>query len=255
MSIKSNRRSSHVLWLAACGVVAGGLLAGQASAAALYWDGGTTTQSANNAVDGGVGYWQNGLVNWTNVGGDTESAWANVPVNDAVFSVAPARVALNSNITVGNINFATPGYTIDLSRDLNSNSAGQPVFNLTASSLSGSSGTIQADSTFNTGTFTLDTPVSTTSTWSGTIGNVGSKMGFTKQGAGTFEYSGTLKTEYSNVNINGGTMKFVGAVNSSTNVFWNVNNSGTTLDLNGNTINGLDISTPARARRLHRPVP
>ena len=86
------------------------LLAANASAATLQWDGPNTTGSG--PALGGTGNWDTTTTNWFN--GTSHVAWTNP--SDAVFSAIPTATAtatLNSvPITFNSITFGVNGYTI-----------------------------------------------------------------------------------------------------------------------------------------------
>jgi len=93
---------SLALAVAFCGLSLSGKAAG------LYWDG--STMVGDGIVHGGTGTWNAANTNWTNAGGTANQAW--LQGSDAVFSGAAGTVTLGFTATVGNLTFATNGYTI-----------------------------------------------------------------------------------------------------------------------------------------------
>jgi autotransporter-associated beta strand protein len=79
---------------------------------AQYWNGPVTT--ANNAINGGSGTWDNITTNWTNSSGATNTAWAQ---SIAVFSTGSGIVTTGDNLTVAALGFVpgTGQYTVNVS--------------------------------------------------------------------------------------------------------------------------------------------
>ncbi len=72
-----------------------------------FWDGPNTT--ANGAVDGGTGTWNNSSPNWTNVNGTFQQAY--IP-GLAVFGGTAGTVTLAENVSANVLQFSTNGYTV-----------------------------------------------------------------------------------------------------------------------------------------------
>ena len=77
-----------------------------APAATLFWD----TVSDGAAITGGTGTWTNALGNWNTGSGDT--TWSNATPDDASFGETAGTVTLGGAVTVADMTFNTPGYTI-----------------------------------------------------------------------------------------------------------------------------------------------
>lgn len=74
----------------------------------LFWDGSNTT--ANNAVDGGTGTWDNSATNWTVPNGSVNNAWES---GFAVFQGSPGTVTIaQGGIAATGLQFAVDGYTV-----------------------------------------------------------------------------------------------------------------------------------------------
>jgi autotransporter-associated beta strand protein len=91
----------------------------------LYWDGANV--SANGAVDGGSGSWNNRTSNWTTGNGSMNANWSP---RAAAFSGAAGTVNVTDNVSVSGLQFLTSGYTlgagggsIDLTGAANANTA------------------------------------------------------------------------------------------------------------------------------------
>ena len=73
-----------------------------------FWDGGNLT--ANGAVDGGTGTWNNTQTNWTRPNGDVNEAWGS---RFAVFQGAPGTVTIHAGgVAATGLQFAVDGYTL-----------------------------------------------------------------------------------------------------------------------------------------------
>ena len=80
-----------------------------AHAAALYWDGTTSTGDA----DGGNGIWNTALTNWDTLAtGGADSVWTNANNDTAFFGGTADTVSLGAPITVGGLQFDTAGYLV-----------------------------------------------------------------------------------------------------------------------------------------------
>ena len=77
-----------------------------APASTLFWD----TVSDGAALTGGTGTWTNALGNWNTGSGDT--TWSNATPDDASFGETAGTVTLGGAVTVADMTFNTPGYTI-----------------------------------------------------------------------------------------------------------------------------------------------
>lgn len=109
--LSSFRRSSlPKAFLAAAAL---GLAAAPASAATLYWDGGTANIAGNGdgASAGGNGTWNTTLTNW-DAGTGAHVAWNNAGSDTAVFAGTAGTVTLGTGITAGGLTFNTAGYTV-----------------------------------------------------------------------------------------------------------------------------------------------
>ncbi len=203
---------------------------GATAQAALSWDpaitgaaggGSTSTEATEWKTSGAGNVWWDGANN---------VAWTNG--NDATFGGTAGNVRLggsNATITAGALNFAVAGYTIDL-KDFTDNTAN----NLTVTGIGGSSATITNTSGTNRN-FTINNAVD--QTWSGTIS--GQRVVLVKQGAGILNLAGTLPGGFggNSVDVQGGTLKFNGAMTAGTQTVLNIGASGT-LDTNGKTLTG-----------------
>ncbi len=200
-----------------------------AGAAPLSWDpsisggpaGGGTASAATEWKTSGAGnvWWDDtNNVGWTNG-------------NDATFAGTAGTVHLGSNVAAGNINFGTSGYTLNL-KDFDFTGAND-AYNLTATGLGGSAATITNTSGTSTRTFTLNN--ATDQTWSGTF-NGSNRLTFVKQGAGTFNFSGTLwGNAWNALAIEGGTFRLNGPTfMAETGGVYASNNAK--FDLNGNSV-------------------
>ena len=108
-----------IAW-AAMAAVATSFAGLSASAATLYWDGGTANIAANGnaASDGGSGTWNTTFTNWDVTSGAAHVAWtqtsATVPLNAAVFGGTDGTyaVTLGTALSASAVTFNNGGYTL-----------------------------------------------------------------------------------------------------------------------------------------------
>jgi fibronectin-binding autotransporter adhesin len=137
-------------------------------AATLYWDGNDTSGDAN----GGAGNWNNALLNWDTIAtGGTSIAWSGG--DTAIFGGTAGTVTLGANITVGDLQFNTTGYTISTgSNTLFLSGTSNILFNnIAAATITGTVGgagnvVLSATNSFTAGTLTLNG--TSAGGWSGT---------------------------------------------------------------------------------------
>ena len=177
-------------------------------AVSLFWDGTTSTASA----DGGNGTWDNATTfNWDTLAtGGSDSVWTNANNDTAVFGGALGTVSLGAGIQVGGLQFDTTGYLVQ-SNTLTFGVSGNIVTN--------------ADATIN-------------SAIAATSG-----LTITKTGSGILTLGGN-NTYAANTTIGDGTLKAASTTALSANSAFSVA-AGATLDLGGfnNTIKSLSTAT------------
>jgi fibronectin-binding autotransporter adhesin len=108
--MKMNMKRVNV-WALVCAMAI--VIAPAAQAATLYWDGGSTNQTANgnNVSEGGAGTWNTTLLNW-DAGAVPHVAWNNANNDTALFAGTAGIVTLGEGITVGGLIFNTASYTV-----------------------------------------------------------------------------------------------------------------------------------------------
>ena len=136
------------------------LVASSARAATLYWDSADAT-----GLQSGTGAWSLSAGNWsTNASGTgARVAWSNG--GDAVFSGSGATVTISGTVSVGNITFSGPGWSVAGGTIAQSGSASTITANesgIIAAALTGSATLVKS------GTATL-TLTSLSNAWSGSI--------------------------------------------------------------------------------------
>lgn len=72
-----------------------------------FWDGSNT--SANNAIDGGAGTWDNSTTNWTTFDGAANSSWNEL---FAVFQATGGVVTVSEDVALTGLQIASTGYDI-----------------------------------------------------------------------------------------------------------------------------------------------
>jgi autotransporter-associated beta strand protein len=201
MKLKTTHR--HFLAL-----VGSSLLAiSSASAANLYWDGGSADilTDGNGASAGTAGTWDTTLLNW-DAGASPHVAWNNSNNDTAVFAGTAGIVTLGTPITVGGLIFNTTGYSI----------TGSTL------TLAGASAPVISAGTSITATIS---------------GDIAGTNGLEKTGAGTVILSGTNNTYSGTTTVTAGTLE--GRKNST----GGASPFGTsTIQLNAGTLNSLTVS-------------
>ncbi|WP_374631127.1 autotransporter domain-containing protein [Pannonibacter indicus] len=189
-----------------------------------FWNGGQTT--ANNAVNGGSGTWDSSTANWTSNAGNVATSWAGLT---AVFAGSSGgTVTVSGTQTVAGLQFATDGYTLSGTGQLEAGSGGLELridTGLTATIATGISGSGAVSKT-GAGTIVL----------SGT----NSYTGGTLLNAGTLSVSGDQNLGGTNgsLTFNGGTLASTANMSSSRSMVFNSAGrfdvaTGTELQLTG----------------------
>ncbi len=80
------------------------------SVAQQFWDGSNTT--SNNTIDGGTGIWNAATTNWTNLNGNTNSAFDPNLISTFAGTVGTATLADGFTANPRALDFQTPGYTV-----------------------------------------------------------------------------------------------------------------------------------------------
>lgn len=175
-----------------------GLVAGPASGATLYWDGGTTSiaGNGNGASDGGVGTWDLTLLNW-DAGTSPHVAWT--AGNDAVFGGTAGAVTLGAAVSANSLTFSSGSYNITTAAGLGLTVATGITNSSGLNSITGAGGlTITGPQALNiAGGFTISTPLTgsetLTKTGTGMLGLSGANTAFTGKivvSAGRFGVNG-----------------------------------------------------------------
>ncbi len=189
-----------------------------------FWNGGQTT--ANNAVNGGSGTWDSSTANWTSEAGNVATSWAGLT---AVFAgPTGGTVTVSGTQTVAGLQFATDGYTLSGTGQLEAGSGGLE--------LRIDTGLTATIATAVTGSGSLS------KTGAGTIVLSGSNSytGGTLLNAGTLSVSGDQNLGGTNgsLTFNGGTLASTANMSSSRTMVFNSAGrfdvaTGTELQLTG----------------------
>ncbi|MGY4752010.1 autotransporter domain-containing protein [Pannonibacter sp. Q-1] len=172
-----------------------------------FWNGGQTT--ANNAVNGGSGTWDSSTTNWTSQAGNVATSWAGLT---AVFAGATGgTVTVSGTQTVAGLQFATDGYTLSGTGQLEAGSGGLELridTGLTATIATGISGSGAVSKT-GVGTIVLS--------------GSNSYTGGTLLNAGTLSVSGDQNLGGTNgsLTFNGGTLATTANMSSSRTMVFN----------------------------------
>jgi len=112
-SMASTRQFMGILCVVAALAATLAIQAGPASAATLYWDGGTTgiLTNGDGISQGTAGTWNTTTLNWDQGADLAHVAWVNAGNDTAVFGGTGGTVALTT-VTVGGLTFDVAGYTI-----------------------------------------------------------------------------------------------------------------------------------------------
>lgn len=226
-------------------------------AASLTWD----PDSETTGAQGGAGTWTDGGSEWWN--GTANVAWNNATPDNATFGgTAGGTITLGSPITAGSIGFDTAGYTLGAGT-INLGSGFTVTTNADATIDSVMASTTNGVAKSGTGSLT----VKGSNTYRGaTVVNAGTLViapgaklysGYNQNFAGFLTVNAGGTVEFSNpaygnsfgetwasssINVNGGTMRYVGAAATWSNNSIRFGAAGGTIDASGSgllTISGM----------------
>jgi len=205
-----------------------------ASAADLFWDGGTTdiAGNGNGVSDGGSGTWDTTISNWDAGNGVPYVAWNNANGDTARFAGTAGTVTVGSDVTASGLFFTAGGYTIT-----------GGTITMTGATISASTGTTTIASVIDrTGNLTKSSGgtlslTNTANNITGIVSATGGVLEVTKMAdAGESSSIGTSAFVPGNFNLNNGTtLRYIGSGDSTDRVarFGSAGSGNVTFDASG----------------------